>query len=127
MTPRVGHNRGFVLVLVLGAIALMASLVVGLNLHTRAAVRTGATWRNRQQALNNAYSGLAIAMSRWSDPNAVPHADETVTLDQGQCSFTVIPESGRLNVNHPLEQPGQTRSGAYRAVDAIDRQPQSRA
>lgn len=120
------HNRGFVLVLVLGAIAVMAALVVSLNLRCRAAVQTSSTWSHSQQALNNAYSGLAAAMAHWSDPNTMATEPWILNLDQGQCQIEILPESGRLSVNTLLnrqDQPIEERVRQWaRLIDVLNRE-----
>ena len=121
------QKRGFVLVLVLGAIAVMAALVVSLNLRCRAAAQTSSTWSHSQQALNNAYSGLAAAMVQWSDPNTVVTEPWTLKLDQGQCDIEILPESGRLSVNTLLNRQGQPIEERIhqwaRLIDVLNREP----
>ncbi len=121
------QSQGFVLILVLGAIAVMAALVVGLNLRCRGAVQTSAAWRDSQQALNNAYSGFYAALAHLSGPNTLSSQVWTLDLPQGQCRFEISSNNGKLNPNTLIDKQGHPNSERVeqwvRLIDILNREP----
>jgi general secretion pathway protein K len=102
------QQEGFVLVIVLCTILLLEVLLLGFNFRCRAELRAVDHLQKSQQALNSARAGLNIAIAAIKDSPDI-HADKrlvdllsgenSITLDQSQCSIIVTQESGKLNVN----------------------------
>ena len=109
-------NNGFVLVLVLCMVVMLGILLFGFNHKSRAGLLAVDDMRKSQQALNCARAGLNIASAAIRDDvdiqtNRKLHnllsGEDTVLLDEGKCSITVIEESGRLNINLLIDEKDQ--------------------
>jgi len=130
------RHKGFVVVLVLSMVGLMAVLLLGFNYKARAGLLAVNDFQNSQQSLNCAGAGLNIAIA------AIRSADDILTdkklanllsgetafsVGEGNCSVTVDDENGKLNVNLLKDKDGKLNQVAIarllRLIDLLNRQP----
>jgi len=127
--------RGFVLVIVLCTIMLLEVLLLGFNFRCRTDLRAVDHLRRSHEALNCARAGLNIAIVAIKDnPDIYSEkglvnllsGENSVTVGPGQCSITVVPESGKLNVNFLKDKNGRldrTRiDQLLRLIDLLNRE-----
>jgi general secretion pathway protein K len=123
-------NSGFVLVVVLCMVVMLGILLFGFNHKSRAGLLAVDDMRKSRQALNSARSGLNIAIAAIRDEADIKanrklsnllSGEESVSLNEGQCSITVTEESGRLNINLLVDENGQiNRTMIDRLLRLID-------
>ena len=129
-------QKGFVVVLVLSMVGLLAVLLLGFNYKSRANLLAVGDFQELQQALNCARAGLNVAVA------AIGNTEDILTnrklanlfseqtsfpIGGGNCSITVTDEAGKLNVNLLTNQDGKlNRAGIdqlLRLIDLLNRQP----
>jgi general secretion pathway protein K len=102
------QQRGFVVVVVLCMIIMMAVLLFGFNHKSRANLRDVDALRRSKQALNCARAGLNVAMAVIRDSNDIRSeirssdllsGEAAFAIGDGNCSITVSEETGKLNLN----------------------------
>jgi len=99
---------GFVLVLVLGIILVLAALLFEFNHDSLLYLRRTEKLKKQQQSLNCASAGLNIAIAAigakpdicvGGAPEGAFSAEHIFDVCGGQCKVTISEENGRLNVN----------------------------
>lgn len=132
------QRSGFVLVVVLCMVIMLAVMLLGFNARCRMSLRAADDFRKSGQALNCARAGLNIAIAAVSGDDDI-HADKvlfklisqenTFTVGDGQCSITIVEESGKLNVNLLKDKSGslnRTRTDQLlRLIDLLNQQHSS--
>ena len=102
------ERRGFVVVVVLCMVIMMAVLLFAFNHKSRANLLAVDDLRKSQQALNCARAGLNIAIAAIKDANDIHlnrklakllTGQSSIAVGDGTCSITVTEENGKLNVN----------------------------
>ncbi|UCG48281.1 MAG: type II secretion system minor pseudopilin GspK [Phycisphaerales bacterium] len=136
MRPRKTRAKrsGFVLVLVLCMVIMLAVLLFAFNHRSRAELLEVESLRKSEQALNCATAGLNMAIAAVRDANGIHtntklssllSGDETVELVPGACSVTVTEESAKINVNTLKDNNGGLNRGAIerllRLTDLLNR------
>ncbi len=110
------RQDGFVVIVVLCMVAMLSVLLLAFNQESRANLQKVEDFRKSAQALNCARAGLNIAIAAVTnttgknvDEAAEPlfSTEETLALDQGQCSITLAEETGKINVNLLKEENGR--------------------
>lgn len=105
--PKTQRN-GFVVVVVLCLITMMAALLLGFNTNTRTNLRNVDTLRKSAQALNCARAGLNIAIAAIRDNNSLRtnrrmqellSGRAELDIVGGKCLLDLTEENGKLNVN----------------------------
>lgn len=127
-------QKGFVIVLVLSMIGMLAVLLLGFNYKSRASLLAVDEFRKSQQALNCATAGLNIAIaairgaediSRNNKLAGLFSEETTFPVGDGSCSVNVTEDSGRLNLNLLIDKNGKpNRAGIdqlLRLIDALNR------
>lgn len=107
------RHGGFIVVVVLCMVILMAVILFGFNHKSRSNLLAVDDLRKSEQALNCARAGLNIAIAAIRDSNDI-HSDRnlekiltgqnSITIDDGICSIIVIEENGKLNVNQLIDK-----------------------
>lgn len=96
------ENGGFILVVVLCMVIMLAILLFGFNHKSRAGLLAVDDLRTSQQALNCARAGLNIAIAAVRDTEDIQSdsrlynllsGQNTISLDEGSCLITVAEES----------------------------------
>lgn len=96
---------GFVLVVVLCTIIMLAVLLFGFNRKSRAELLAVGRTQKSAQALNCARTGFNIAIAALKSPADIDtngkllSGEKCIAVGDGTCSITVTEESGKLNVN----------------------------
>lgn len=99
---------GFVVVVVLCTIIMLAVLLFGFNRKSRAELLAVGRTQKSAQALNCARAGLNIAIAALKSPADIDtngrlmvllSGEKSIAVGDGTCSITVTEESGKLNVN----------------------------
>ena len=110
------RSHGFVLVVVLGMIMMLAVLLFGFNWRSRTHLNVADAFRKSEQARNCALAGLNIALaavrghhdictdSRYAD---LLTGRNSFAVGRGTCSIAVVEENGKLNVNLLKDKDGQ--------------------
>ena len=124
------ERSGFVVVLVLCMVIMLAVLLFGFNHRSRAELLEVDGLRKSGQALNCATAGLNIAIAAVRDANDIHtnrklssllSGDEAIQLVLGACSVTVAEEGGKINVNMLKDNNGGlNRSAIERLLRLID-------
>ena len=110
MTPKQKKTQrnGFVLVVVLCMIIMLAGILFGFNAKSRMNLRVVDDYRKSEQALNCARAGLNIAITAIRGTvdihtnktlRSLLSGENTFDVANGTCSITIAEESGKLNVN----------------------------
>ena len=126
---------GFVLVVVLCMVIMLGILLFGFNHKSRAGLLAADDLRKSEQALNCARSGLNIAIAAVRNPEDLQtnrklqnllSGEDTVSLDEGNCSITVTEESGKLNINLLRDKNGELNRNLIdrllRLIDLLNRE-----
>lgn len=101
-------QRGFVVVVVLCMIIMLAVLLFGFNHKSRANLRAVDALQKSKQALNCARAGLNVAIAVVKDSNDIQSekrfsdllsGEAVFPVGDGNCSITVTEENGKLNLN----------------------------
>jgi general secretion pathway protein K len=107
---------GFVVIVVLCMVAMLSVLLLGFNQESRANLQDVEDFRKSAQALNCARSGLNIAIAAITNAagsnvgnstESLFSEENTIVLDQGQCSITLTEEAGKINVNLLKDENGK--------------------
>ncbi|MCK4752863.1 MAG: type II secretion system minor pseudopilin GspK [Planctomycetes bacterium] len=134
------QQNGFVLVVVLCMVIMLAIILFGFNTESRMNLRAVDDYKKSEQALNCARAGLNIAIAAIGSTPDI-HTNKTLqsslleekTFDvaNGTCSITVIEESGKLNINLLKDKNGKlnrTRTDQLlRLIDLLNRQHPARS
>ncbi len=137
MTPKreKTQRNGFVLVVVLCMVIMLAVMLFGFNAKSRMNLRAVDGFKKSEQALNCARAGLNITIAAIRNTDDI-HTNKTLlsilsgenTFDvaNGTCSITIIEESGKLNINLLKDKNGKlnrTRTDQLlRLIDLLNRQ-----
>jgi general secretion pathway protein K len=142
--------KGFVVVVVLSVVGLLAVLLLGFSYKARASLRAADNYQKSQQALNCARAGLNIAIAairsnapleknsildsrysissderRASSIEALLSGETTFPFDDGSCSIVVTDESGKLNINLLIDKddkPDRSKiDQLLRLIDTLNR------
>jgi len=145
-------QKGFVVVVVLSMVSMLAVLLLGFNYKSRASLLAVEDFQNSQQALNCARAGLNIAIAAIRNTEDIltnpssPHlsgkavltesgdagpallSEETVfAVGEGSCSVTITEENGKLNVNLLKDKDGRLNQAGIdqllRLIDLLNRRP----
>lgn len=124
------QRRGFVVVVVLCMVIMMAVLLFGFNYKSRANLHAVDYFRKSEQALNCARAGLNIAIA------AIKGTSDTYTnkkllnllsgeksfdVGDGKCSVIITEENSKLNVNLLKDRNGRlNRTGIEQLLRLID-------
>mgnify|MGYP006282822405 CR=1 FL=1 len=128
------RQSGFILVVVLGAVLILAALLFGFNQRTRSSLAAAEALRNGEQSWNGAWAGVQIAVARVRDANdrsedgpSEPQftGDVPFSLGETEGSLTIIDESGLLNVNRLKDETGRFQRARIdqflRLIDLLNR------
>ena len=129
------HRRnGFVLIVVLGMIMLLAALLFAFHRTTLASLAVAEGFHQSERALNGARAGLSVAIAAIADTNdvtadprytALRTGEEELPIADGTVQVTVTEESGRLNVNALKDKNGQLNrrliDQLLRVIDLLNR------
>ncbi|MDI6449670.1 type II secretion system minor pseudopilin GspK [Anaerobaca lacustris] len=133
------HRRnGFVLIVVLGMVVLLAALLFAFHRTTLASLEMAESFRQSERALNYARAGLSLAIAAIADTNDVTGdpryaglraGEETFPIGDGRFEVTVTDESGRLNLNSLLDKNGQLNrrriDQLLRLIDLLNRRKEA--
>ena len=109
-------QKGFVIVLVLSMVGLLAVLQLGFNYKSRVNLLAAGDFQKSQQLLNCARAGLNVAIAAVRNNEdiltnkklASQFSDETsFPVGEGNCSVTITDEAGKLNVNLLADRDGK--------------------
>jgi general secretion pathway protein K len=109
-------QKGFVIVLVLSMVGLLAVLQLGFNYKSRVNLLAAGDFQKSQQLLNCARAGLNVAIAAVRNNEdiltnkklASLFSDETsFPVGEGNCSVTITDEAGKLNVNLLADRDGK--------------------
>ena len=110
------QRNGFVLVVVLCMVIMLAVILFGFNAESRMNLRIVDDYKKSEQALNCARAGLNITIAAIRNTVDI-HTNKTLlsllsgenTFDvaDGACSITIVEESGKLNVNFLKDKNGK--------------------
>ena len=128
------RRNGFVLIVVLCMVIMLAIVLLGFNTVSRMNLRSADDFKKSGQALNCAKAGLNVAIAAvraTTGPNAdaqylslLSHA-QTLDLGDGTCSITVVEESGKMNVNFLKDKQGRPDTARIdrllRLIDLVNR------
>jgi len=128
------QQNGFVLVVVLCMVIILAVMLFGFNSQSRMNLRVVDDYKKSQQALNCARAGLNVAIAAIG---AAPDIHKNKTLqnrlseentfnvDNGTCSITIIEEAGKLNLNCLKDKNGEPNRNRIdqllRLIDLLNR------
>jgi general secretion pathway protein K len=126
---------GFILVVVLGAVAILAAVLFGFHRTVQAKLGTAQSFCRVEQAGNCARAGLNIAVAAIRSTEDLCHDSRlsklvtggmSIPVAEGTCSVTIMEESGFLNVNRLKRETGEldrTRIDQFlRLIDLLNRQ-----
>ena len=129
------EHSGFVLVVVLCMVIMLGVLLFGFNHKSRAGLLAVDDLREYQQARNCARAGLNIAIAVLRNTEDIQanrklqnllSGEDTVSLDEGNCSITVTEESGKLNINLLIDENGKINrtiiDQLLRLIDLLNRE-----
>jgi len=129
------EHSGFVLVVVLCMVIMLGILLFGFNHKSRTGLLAVDDLRKSEQARNCARAGLNIAIAALRNnedlkTNKSLHnllsGEDTVSLDEGNCSITLTEESGKLNINLLRDKNGQINrtiiDQLLRLIDLLNRE-----
>jgi len=124
------RQKGFVLVVVLCMVIILAVMLFGFNTKSRMNLRVVDDYRKSEQALNCARAGLNIAIAAirgtadtHTNKKLLSLLTEENTFDvaNGTCSITIVKESGKLNVNLLKDKNGKlNRSRTDQLLRLVD-------
>lgn len=110
------ERNGFVVVVVLCMVIMLAVLLLGFNHKSRANLRAVDDFRKSEQALNCARAGLNIAIAAIKSTGDIYtnemllnllSEENTFDIDDGKCSITITQENGKLNINLLKDESGR--------------------
>jgi general secretion pathway protein K len=129
-------QKGFVVVVVLSMVSMLAVLLLGFNYKSRASLLAVEDFQNSQQALNCARAGLNIAIAAIRNTEDIGTnkkllellSGETIfAVGEGSCSVTITEENGKLNVNLLKDKDGRLNQAGIdqllRLIDLLNRRP----
>jgi general secretion pathway protein K len=128
-------QKGFVVVLVLSMVGLLAVLLLGFNHKSRANLLAVGDFQKSQQALNCARAGLNIAIAAVRNNEDILtnkqlanlFSEQTpLSVGEGSCSIIVTEENGKLNVNLLADKNGKPNRARIdqllRLIDLLNQQ-----
>jgi len=129
------HRRnGFILIIVLGMVVMLAGLLFAFHRTTLASLQVAKSFQQSESAFYCARAGLSLAIAAIADTNDVTYnpryaglrtGEETFPIGEGHFHVTVTDESGRLNVNTLLDEHGQINrrriDQLLRLIDLLNR------
>ncbi len=129
------NRRGFILIVVLGAIVALSALLLGFHRTAQAKLGTVHSFYRAEQAGNCARAGLNVAVAAVKASQDLCYdsrfsklitGEMPIPVAEGTCSVVVVEESGLLNVNCLKRQSGEldrTRIDQFlRLIDLLNRQ-----
>ena len=128
------RQNGFVVVVVLSMVSVLAVLLLGFNYMSRKSLIAVEDFQKSQQAINCARAGLNIAIAAirssedvCTDKKLAELLSEKTffSVGDGSCSVTIIDESSKLNVNLLKDKDGKMNlarvSQLLRIIDVLNR------
>lgn len=128
------RQNGFVLIVVLGMVLLLAALLFAFHRTTLASLAAAESFQQSERALNCARAGLSAAIAAIADTNdmtgdprykVLRTGEEELAVGDGTLRVTVTEESGRLNVNALKDKNGQLNrqriDQLLRLIDLLNR------
>ena len=105
--PQTHTRPGFVMIVVLGMIMAVSALLLEFHRRARTYLRTATRIRQSQQCHNDVTSALNSAMAAVQSLDACPPevaatlftTEHRLPVAQGDCTFTLQPLEGRININ----------------------------
>ena len=110
------NEKGFVLVVVLGMVMLLAVLLLGFSSKARKNLTAVDEFTKSEQALNYARAGLNIAIAALRDNPEIQSNDKLkdllsgendFSIGDGSCSINITSENAKLNVNMLIGKNGK--------------------
>ena len=112
-------DRGFILIVVLGAVLALSALLFGFHHTVQAKLSTVHSFYRAEQAGNCARAGLnvAVAAVRTAENLCTDNrlaklitGETPIPVAEGSCTMTIVEENGFLNVNS-LRRPAASSTG----------------
>ncbi len=129
------EHSGFVLVVVLSMVIMLGILLFGFNHKSRTGLLAADDLRKSEQARNYARAGLNIAIAAVRNTEDIQtnkrlldllSGEDTLSIDEGNCSITVTEESGKLNINLLRDKNGELNRTVIdqllRLIDLLNRE-----
>lgn len=129
------QRNGFVLIVVLCMIIMLAVILFGFNAESRRNLSVVDGSKKSAQALNCARAGLNITIATIRNTDAQPEnktlqnllsEGKTFDIDNGTCSIAVFKESGKLNINFLKDKDGKLNrmriDQLLRLIDLLNRE-----
>jgi general secretion pathway protein K len=129
------NKSGFVIVVVLCIVTMLAVTLLFFNRQTKNDLYAAETLQKNYQSFNCANSALNIAIAAIRSTSAgneksstdLPPADKTFDIDSCRCSVTITDENGKINLNSLIDQQGKPDKNVIeqflRLVDLLNRRP----
>jgi general secretion pathway protein K len=122
VTPKIiGNSRGVALLVTLGVITVLIVATLEMNRHTRSALFSAATTRDRMTLSQMASSGIHAAKAilimdknnsnsdslqeDWADPEKISEILADLPFDDGQITLTISDELGKIQINSLVQFP----------------------
>ncbi len=122
MIPKIiGNSRGIALLVTLGVITVLIVTTLEMNRHTRSALFSAATTRDRMTLSQMASSGIHAAKAilimdknnsnsdslqeDWADPEKISEILADLPFDDGQITLTISDELGKIQINSLVQFP----------------------
>ena len=122
MIPKIiGNSRGIALLVTLGVITVLIVATLEMNRHTRSALFSAATTRDRMTLSQMASSGIHAAKAilimdknnsnsdslqeDWADPEKISEILADLPFDDGQITLTISDELGKIQINSLVQFP----------------------
>jgi len=117
----IGNSRGVALLVTLGVITVLIVATLEMNRHTRSALFSAATTRDRMTLSQMASSGIHAAKAilimdknnsnsdslqeDWADPEKISEILADLPFDDGQITLTISDELGKIQINSLVQFP----------------------
>jgi len=117
----IGNSRGIALLVTLGVITVLIVATLEMNRHTRSALFSAATTRDRMTLSQMASSGIHAAKAilimdknnsnsdslqeDWADPEKISEILADLPFDDGQITLTISDELGKIQINSLVQFP----------------------
>jgi general secretion pathway protein K len=117
----IGNSRGIALLVTLGVITVLIVTTLEMNRHTRSALFSAATTRDRMTLSQMASSGIHAAKAilimdknnsnsdslqeDWADPEKISEILADLPFDDGQITLTISDELGKIQINSLVQFP----------------------
>jgi general secretion pathway protein K len=128
-------SKGFVLVVVLGAVIALCAILLAFTERARTSLAQADGFYRAEQAFHSAWAGLQIAVALVRDANETGAdlsaqklltQENTFTLADANCTFALTAENGLLNINRLVTSDGRPDrphiEQFLRLIDALNRE-----